>query len=66
MHPFSVVKCHPVNDFIFGLPPSFEAHGVQAFDLQRAEQGLCDRMLAALTLTGSQHLPLRLIDPRMP
>jgi hypothetical protein len=66
MHSFPVVKCHPVNHLIFGLPPGFEAQAVQAFDLQRAEQGFRHRMLASLTLTGSQQLPLRLIDPRMP
>jgi hypothetical protein len=54
MHPFSVVKCHPVNDFIFGLPPSFEAHGVQAFDLQRAEQGLCDREFSKTDGNGEE------------
>ncbi len=66
MHSFPAVEGQPVNNLIFGLAPGLEAHAMQAFNLQRAEQGFRQRMLALLTLTGSQPWPLRLIDPRMP
>ena len=66
MHPFPIVEAEPVDNLIFGLAPCFEAHAVKPFDLQRPEQGFGHRVLASLTLTGSQQLPLRLIDPRTP
>ncbi len=66
MHSSSVVERQPVNNLIFGLAPRLEVHAMQAFNLQRAEQGFRHRIVASLTLTGSQQLPLRLIDPRTP
>ncbi|MGF7212437.1 hypothetical protein GGE65_007064 [Skermanella aerolata] len=48
------------------MAPCFKAHVVKSLNLQRAEKRFRHRMVATLTLTGSQQLPLRLIDPRMP
>jgi hypothetical protein len=48
-----------------GLAPRLEAHAMKPLDLQRPEKSFRHRMLASLTLTGSQQLPFRLIDPRM-
>ena len=66
MHSFPAVEGQPVNNLIFGLAPGLEVHAMQAFNLQRAEKRFRHRIVASLTLTGSQQLPLRLIDPRMP
>jgi hypothetical protein len=38
---------------------------VKPLDLQRTEQRFRHRVVASLTLTGSQQLPFRLIDPRL-
>ena len=65
MHPSSVVEGKPVDDLVLGLAPRFEAHAVKPLDLQRTEKSFRHRVLASLTLTDSQQLPFRLIDPRM-
>ena len=66
MHSVSAVEGQPVNNLIFGLAPGLGVHAMQAFNLQRAEKRFRHRVVALLTLTGSQQLPFRLIDPRMP
>jgi hypothetical protein len=63
MHPLPVVEGKPVD--VLGLTPCFKVHIVKPLDLQRTEKSFRHRMLASLTLTGSQQLPFRLIDPRM-
>jgi hypothetical protein len=65
MHPSSVVEGKPVNDLVLGLALCFKAHVVKPLDLQRPEKRFSHRVVASLTLTGSQQLPFRLIDPRM-
>ena len=66
MHSFSVVKGQLINNFIIGLAPCFKAHVVKSLNLQRVEKRFRHRMVASLTLTGSQQLLLLFIDPRMP
>ncbi len=66
MHSFPIVEGKPVDDLVLGLAPCFKAHVMKPLDLQRAEKRFRHRIVASLTLTGSQQLPLRLIDPRMP
>ena len=54
MQPSMVVEGNPVHHLILGLTPRAEAHAVEAFDLQRAEQ---------FSVTAlSQQSPLRLIE----
>ena len=65
MHPSPVIEGKPVNDLVLGLAPRFEAHAVKPLDLQRTEKSFRHRVLASLTLTGSQQLPFRLVEPRM-
>ena len=65
MHPSPVIEGKPVDDLVFSLAPRFEAHAMKPLDLQRTEKSFRHRVLASLTLTGSQQLPFRLIDPRM-
>ena len=65
MHSVPAVEGQPVNNLIFGLAPFFKAHVVKPLDLQRTEKSFRHGVLASLTLTGSQQLPFRLIDPRM-
>jgi hypothetical protein len=65
MHPFSIVEGEPVDDLVFGLAPRFKVHTVKPLDLQRPKKSFRHRVVASLTLTGSQQLPFRLIDPRM-
>jgi hypothetical protein len=65
MHSLPVVEGKPVDDLVLGLTPCFKVHIVKPLDLQRTEKSLRHRVVASLTLTGSQQLPFRLIDPRM-
>ena len=52
MHHLSVVEGHPVDDFIFGLAPCFEADVMEALDLERSEQGLGHGVVPALSLVS--------------
>ena len=65
MHPSPVIEGKPVDDLVLGLAPCFTAPVVKPLDLQRTEQRFRHRVVASLTLTGSQQLPFRLIDPRL-